>query len=199
MRNLCCEVVSGHNFLNRHSHLTIPFGGTKAPLQICGLATAKIQYPSLFTNLTSDCKPISIKSRHYLLKDKEFIAMEVKRLIKENTIEPSKSPWRAQVLTTTNENHKKRMVVDYSQIINRYTQLDAYLLACIDEMVSDITKYRIFSTLDLRSPYHQIRIKPEEKPYTVFEVCGRLYQFRYSFWCYKWGRKFSKGNRRNNF
>ena len=47
MRNLCCEVVLGHNVLNRHSHLTIPFGGTKPALQICGLATAKVQYPSL--------------------------------------------------------------------------------------------------------------------------------------------------------
>ena len=107
MRNLCYEVILGHNFLNQHSHLTIPFGGTKPVLQICGLATAKVQYPSLFSNLTSDCKSIAIKYRHYSLKDKEFIAMEVKRLIKENIIEPSKSPWRAQVLITTNENHKK--------------------------------------------------------------------------------------------
>ena len=104
--------------------------------------------------------------------------MEVKRLLKENIIEPSKSPWRAQVLITTNENHKKRMVVDYSQTINRYTQLDAYPLPRIDEMVSDITKYRIFSTLDLRSAYHQIPIKPAEKLYTAFEACGCLYQFR---------------------
>ena len=43
MRKLCCEVVLGHNFLNQHSHLTIPFGGTKPALQICGLATAKDQ------------------------------------------------------------------------------------------------------------------------------------------------------------
>ena len=104
--------------------------------------------------------------------------MEVKRLLKENIIEPSKSPWRAPVLITTNENHKKRMVVDYSQTINRYTQLNTYPLPLIDEMVSDITKYRIFSTLDLRSAYHQIPIKLEEKPYTALEGCGRLYQFR---------------------
>ena len=48
MRNLSCEVVLEHDFLNQHSHLTIPFSGTKLALQICGLATAKVQYPSLF-------------------------------------------------------------------------------------------------------------------------------------------------------
>ena len=104
--------------------------------------------------------------------------MEVKRLLKENIIEPSKSPWRAQVQITTNENHKKRMVVDYSQTINRYTQLNTYLLPHIDEMVSNIFKYHIFSTLDLRSAYHQLPTKPEEKPYMAFDACEHLYQFR---------------------
>ena len=70
------------------------------------------------------------------------------------------------------------MVVDYSQTIDRYTKVDAYPRPRIDEMVSDITKYHIFSTLDLKSAYHQIPINPEEKPYTAFETCGRLYQFR---------------------
>ena len=92
MRNLCCEVDLRHTFLNRHYHLTIPFDGTKLALQICGLVTAKVQYPSLFSNLSSDYKPIALKSRRYSLKDKEFISMEVKRLLKENIIEPSKSP-----------------------------------------------------------------------------------------------------------
>ena len=106
--------------------------------------------------LTSDCKPIAVKSRRYSLKHKEFIVMEVKRLLKENIIEPSKLPWRAQVLIMTHENHKKRIVVDYSQTINRYTQLDAYPLFHIDDMVSDITKYHIFNTLDcLPSDTHQ--------------------------------------------
>ena len=40
--------------------------------------------------------------------------------------------------------------------MNRYTKVDAYPLLHIDEMVSDITKNCIFSTLDLRSAYHQL-------------------------------------------
>ena len=72
---------------------------------------------------------------------------------KEGIIEPSVSPWRAQVLVTSNENHK-RMVVDYSSRINRSTEVDAYPKPNIAKMVEDIAKYNVFSTLDLQSAYH---------------------------------------------
>ena len=50
------------------------------------------------------------------------------RLLKEGIIEPSNSPWQDQVVVTRNENHKKRLVIDYSQTINDFTMLDAYPL-----------------------------------------------------------------------
>ena len=95
----------------------------------------------------------------------------------EGIIEPSISAWRAQVLVTKSENHKKRLVIDYSQTINRFTQLDAYPLPRIDSLVNKIAKYKYFSTLDLKSAYHQITIQDSDKPYTAFEACGKLYQF----------------------
>ena len=69
------------------------------------------------------------------------------------------------------------MVIDYSQTINRFTQLDAYPLPRIDDVVNKIAKFRVMSTLDLRSAYHQIALHPEDKKYTAFEIGGRLYQF----------------------
>ena len=119
-----------------------------------------------------------MKSRRYTGADTKFIESETKRLLDEGIIEPSESPWRAQVLVTTNHNHRKRMVIDYSQTINRFTLLDAYPLPRIDEMVGNVAKYRIFSTIDLRSAYHQIPITEEDKPFTAFEACQKLYQFR---------------------
>ena len=93
-------------------------------------------------------------------------------------IEPSRSPWRAQVLVVTNDRQKRRMVVDYSQTINRFTHLDAYPMPRIDDMVSKISKYSVFSTLDLKSAYHQIPIRENERQFTAFEACNNLYQFR---------------------
>nr|VZI48276.1 unnamed protein product [Spirometra erinaceieuropaei] len=109
--------------------------------------------------------------------DEKFIREEIRRLLSEGVIEHSLSPWRAQVLVVANENHKKRMVVDYSQTINRYTLLDAYPSPRIDEMVERIANYDTYSTLDLKSAYHQIPIRVKERPYTAFEACGRLYHF----------------------
>ena len=69
------------------------------------------------------------------------------------------------------------MVIDYSQMINRFTQLDAYPLPRIDETVNKIAQYRDFSTIDLKSAYHEVPIKEEEKKYTTFEANHHLYQF----------------------
>ena len=80
-------------------------------------------------------------------------------------------------LVVSPENHKKRLVVDYSQTINRFILLDAYPLPRIEDMVNEIASYRVFSTLDLTSAYHQVAIKPEERKYTAFEAAGSLYQF----------------------
>ena len=67
--------------------------------------------------------------------------------------------------------------MDYSETINRFTYLDAYPLPRINEMVNEMAHYRVFSTIDLKSAYHQIPLKEEDKPYTAFEADGGLYQF----------------------
>ena len=46
-----------------------------------------------------------------------------------------------------------RRVIDYSQTINRFTELDAYPLPKIDHQVHELAKCKLFSTLDLKSAY----------------------------------------------
>ncbi len=104
-----------------------------------------------------------------------------KRLLAKGIIDPSPSPWRAQVVVVKGENLRKRMVVDYSQTINRFTQLDAFPLPRINELVNGITQYKVFRIIDLCSAYHQVPLRQEEKPYTAFEASGGLYQFRVPF------------------
>ncbi|KAL9975044.1 hypothetical protein ACROYT_G012160, partial [Oculina patagonica] len=144
---------------------------------VCGFSKLNIDPPEPFANLTADCHPIASKSRRYSQEDSTFIDEEVKRLLKEGIVEPSLSPWRAQVVVTKDENHRKRLAIDYSQTINRFTLLDAFPLPRISDMVNKMAQYRVFSTIDLRSAYHQVPLKKEDKPYTAFEARGNLYQF----------------------
>ena len=93
-------------------------------------------------------------------------------------IEPSTSPRRAQVVVVKNENRKKRMCVDYSQTVNKFTHLDAYPLPSIQSIISKVSQYKWFSALDLKSAYHQVILRPDEQKYTAFEAGGQLYQFK---------------------
>ena len=68
-------------------------------------------------------------------------------------------------------------MIDYSQTINRFTLLDAYSLPKTDALVNKIAQYQVYSTMDLRSAYHQVPISSSEKVYTAVEAGGKLYQF----------------------
>jgi len=99
-------------------------------------------------------------------------------MLSEGVIRASSSRWHAQVLIVKDETnrHKKRLCIDYSQTINIYMELDAYPLPRIDDMINELSKYRVFSTFDLRSAYHQIKIVETDCKYAAFEASGQLYE-----------------------
>ena len=90
-------------------------GGPEAPIKILkqdeclAVAAAKAKAPRLFRFLTDDCRPIATKCRKYSVDDQKFIADQIKRMLAADIIEPSQSPWRAQVLVV-DEGLKKRLV-----------------------------------------------------------------------------------------
>ena len=127
-------------------------------------------------HLKIECRPIAAKSRRYLRSDSVFISNEVKQLFKEGLIEPSNSPWRAQRLVVTQENHKRRMVIDYSQTVYKYARLNVYPLPRMRDFVQNVARYRVYSTLDLSGAYDQVELPPKDRLYTVFEADGALWQ-----------------------
>jgi len=171
---LCADVIPRQDFQQQHASVTLEYSGQ---LVLCGLTTLHVDPPELFANLTADCHPVVSKSRRYSFDDRKFIHEETRRLLQEGIIEPSNSPWRAQVVVTKDENHRKRLAIDNSETTNRFTLLDGYPLPRIDDMVNKIAQYQVFSSIDLRSAYHQLPIKDEDEPYTAFESDGSLYPF----------------------
>ena len=144
--NLCADVILGQDFMKQHKSVVFEFGGDQPPIYISALTAMKVPPPSLFEHLTEDCKPVAVRSRKQTNSNAKFIREEVQKLLKEGIIKPSTSPWRAQVLVTKDDGrHRKRMVVDYKQTINRFTELDAYPLPDSEKMVRDISEYSWFT------------------------------------------------------
>ena len=110
LNDLLADVVLGQDLMNKHQNINIHLGGPMPTLHIGALNTVKTSaLIRFFQHLKTDCKPIATKSRRYSHADSEFISSEVKRLLREGLIESSSnSPWRAQPLVVTQENHKKR-------------------------------------------------------------------------------------------
>ena len=101
---------------------------------------------------------------------------EIQKLFDAGIIEVSNSPWRAQAFVSRT-GHKPGMVIDYSETINRYTELDAYPFADAEGILNEAAEDCVFSKIDLKSAYHQVPIRTEDRPLTAFEVNGRLWQF----------------------
>ncbi|KAF2892399.1 hypothetical protein ILUMI_13777, partial [Ignelater luminosus] len=139
-----------NDLLRQHSSINMQFGGLRSPLNVCGLAAVKVEPASLFS---------------YLTRNRKLIC---------TSVESSPIRHNLQVLVATNSNHKRRMVIAYSQTINRHILLDAYSLQSIEQIVNDVANYTVFSTI----AFHQIPIRTEDRKYTEFEAGGQLFQFK---------------------
>ncbi len=124
-------------------------------------------------------KPIATKSRFFNKDDHAFIQDQISSLLTTGSVKRSNSPWHAQVMIAREEfqRHKKGMCIDYSQTVNLFTELDAYQLPHIDDMINKLSQYKVFSTFDLKSAYHQIPLQESETKFTAFEALGDLFEF----------------------
>jgi len=156
--------------------LTINTPMIAEPKQL-SVAATKLEAPQLFEFLSPNAKPVASKSRHYNQEDQAFTEVEVGCLLSANVTEPSRSPWRAQVLVVK-QNEQNRLVIDYSSTINRFTVLDTYPLPNIEDFVNKVTQDKYHSSIDLRQAYYQVPLLPEERHFTAFEAAGRLYQYK---------------------
>ena len=87
-------------------------------------------------------------------------------------------------MVVTQVNHKKRMVIEFSKTINKFTLLDAYPLPHMNEIANKIAQYKRYSTLDQTTAYHQVEIPPFDHLYTVFRRIFMAVE-KNSIWTYE--------------
>uniref|UniRef100_A0A2C9L2M5 CCHC-type domain-containing protein n=1 Tax=Biomphalaria glabrata TaxID=6526 RepID=A0A2C9L2M5_BIOGL len=84
--NLCSDVILEIDFISLHQNQFIPFDGQKPSLCLSTLQPERVDAPSLFSNLSSNCTPVVTKSRRYSIPDRKFIEKEIQQLIKDEII-----------------------------------------------------------------------------------------------------------------
>jgi 8-oxo-dGTP pyrophosphatase MutT (NUDIX family) len=119
------------------------------------------------------CRPMYRLSPGELLE----VTAQVKHLLAMGFIEPSESPYGAPILFVMKKDGTLRMVIDYRGI-NRLTKMNKYPLPLISDLYDQLGGSTVFSSLDLASGYHQLRLHPDDIPKTSFRTPLGAYQFR---------------------
>jgi hypothetical protein len=111
--------------------------------------------------------PISKRPYRMPTNDLEEIKKQIKELLEKGYIRPSSSPWGAPVLLVEKKDGTLRMVVDYRSL-NEVTIKNKYPLPMINDLFDQLVEASVFSKIDLRSGYHQLKIREQDIPKTTF-------------------------------
>jgi hypothetical protein len=101
---------------------------------------------------------------------------QIDELLEKDYIRPSTSPWSTPVLFVEKKDGTKRMCIDY-RALNEVTVKNKYPLPRIEDVFDQLRGASVFSKIDLRSGYHQLRIRPTDIPKAAFITKYGLYEF----------------------
>nr|ABA98320.1 retrotransposon protein, putative, Ty3-gypsy subclass [Oryza sativa Japonica Group] len=103
------------------------------------------------------------------------VKKQVDEQLQKGYIQPSTSPWGAPVIFVEKKDKTRRMCVDY-RALNEVIIKNKYPLPWIDDLFDQLKGAKVFSKTDLRSGYHQLRIREEDIPKTAFTTRYGLYE-----------------------
>ncbi|WVZ53560.1 hypothetical protein U9M48_004483 [Paspalum notatum var. saurae] len=119
-----------------------------------------------------------ITKRPYRMAPAELAELkeQLRELLQKGFIRPSSSPWGAPVLFVTKKDGSIRMCIDYRSL-NEVTIKNKYPLPRIDDLFDQLRVAKYFSKIDLRSGYHQLKIREEDIQKTAFVTRYGQYEF----------------------
>ncbi|GJQ89038.1 putative reverse transcriptase domain-containing protein [Tanacetum coccineum] len=105
------------------------------------------------------------------------LSEQLKELSNKGFIRPSSSPWGSPVLFVKKNDGSFRMCIDYREL-NKLTVKNRYPLPRIDDLFDQLQGSSVYSKIDLRSGYHQLRVREGDIPKTAFRTRYGHYEFQ---------------------
>ena len=128
-------------------------------------------------HIPTEGPPVSSQPYRVSPQAREDINNELQRMLKEDVIEPSTSPWASPIVLIAKQDGSIRFAVDYRKL-NRVTMKDSYALPRLDDSINSLGESKFFSTLDANSGFWQVRVAEEDSAKTAFTSHRGLYQFK---------------------
>ena len=126
--------------------------------------------------LKSDEPPPPRKAYRLSRPEVDEVERQVKSLLEKGYIRKSSSPYGSPVIFVSKSDGSLRTCVEY-RALNKQTVKNRYPLPRIDDLFDKLQGAAIFTSIDLQSAYHQVRLKPEDVPKTAFTTPFGLFEY----------------------
>nr|GEX18715.1 reverse transcriptase domain-containing protein [Tanacetum cinerariifolium] len=146
---------------------------------VCGKKVVHVPYKKKTLVVEGDRGAAPVARAPYRLAPSEMkeLAKQLQKLSEKGFIHPSSSLWGAPVLFVKKKDGSFRMCIDYREL-NKLTVKNRYPLLRIDDLFDQLQSSSVYSKIDLRTGYHQLRIREEDIPITAFRTRYGHYEFR---------------------